>query len=135
MKQLLTLLIAIIFFSCRNEEKKESAYPENGNTSVSEGASANLSPSAKLGQEIFDGKGNCLTCHKSGEKAIGPSIEQIAEAYKSKPGEMVKFLKEEAKPIVDPSQYEVMKTNLYLTKTFSDDELKGLEDYFFSFNK
>ena len=135
MKQLLTLLIAIGFFSCKNEEKKEYGYPETGNSSVSEGASANLSPSAKLGQEIFDGKGNCLTCHKSGEKAIGPSIEQIAEAYKGKQGEMVKFLKEEAKPIVDPEQYETMRVNLYLTKTFSDDELIGLEDYFFSFNK
>jgi len=135
MKQLLTLLIAISFFSCKNEEKKEPVYPEANSTSVSEGAAADLSPSAKLGQEIFDGKGNCLTCHKSGEKAIGPSIEQIANAYKGKPGEMVKFLKQEAKPIVDPAQYEVMKTNLYLTKTFSDEELKGLEDYFFSFTK
>ena len=135
MKQLFTLLIAISFFSCKNEEKKETAYPETGNSSVSEGATANLSPSAKTGQEIFDGKGNCFTCHKSGEKAIGPSIEQIAIAYKGKPGDMVKFLKEEADPIVDPEQYEVMKTNLYLTKTFSDTELKGLEDYFLSFNK
>jgi cytochrome c len=45
---------------------------------------------------------------------------------------MVSFLKDEAKPIVDPSQYEVMKTNLALTKEMSDEELKGLEAYIYS---
>ena len=45
---------------------------------------------------------------------------------------MVKFLREEADPIVDPSQYPVMKTNFYITKTFSDEELKALEAYMYS---
>ena len=42
---------------------------------------------------------------------------------------MVTFLKGEGEAIVDPSQYNLMKPNLELTKTFSDEELKALEAY------
>jgi cytochrome c len=38
-------------------------------------------------------------------------------------------LKGESDPMVDPTQYAVMKPNLVLTKSFSDEELKGLEAY------
>jgi cytochrome c len=48
---------------------------------------------------------------------------------------MVDFLKEKAEPIVDPAQYEVMKTNFSITKTMTDEELKALEEYFYSFLK
>jgi cytochrome c len=45
---------------------------------------------------------------------------------------MVTFLKGEGKPIVDPSQYELMKASFAITKTFSDEELKALEAYVYS---
>ena len=45
---------------------------------------------------------------------------------------MVTFLKGEGEPIVDPSQYEVMKTNFAVTKTMSDEELQALEAYVYS---
>jgi cytochrome c len=45
---------------------------------------------------------------------------------------MVSFLKQEAEPIVDPSQYEVMKTNFAITEEMSDEELIALEAYIFS---
>jgi cytochrome c len=45
---------------------------------------------------------------------------------------MVTFLKGEGEPIVDPSQYEVMKANFALTKTFSEEELQSLEQYMYS---
>lgn len=134
MKNILFLLITVSLFSCGKEEKKEeSLYPSSDTEAVAEGTVANLTPEQKLGQEIFDGKGNCFTCHKPEQKAIGPSIIDIAKIYKEKNGDMVKFLKEEAEPIVDPSQYPVMKTNFYITKTFSDEELKALEAYMYSF--
>ena len=41
----------------------------------------------------------------------------------------------EGEPIVDPSQYEVMKANFALTKTFSDEELQSLEQYIYSQEK
>lgn len=132
MKKLLLLLTAITLFSCKGEEKKESLYPSSANEATAEGDMANLTPSEKIGQEIFDGKGNCFSCHKPDQKVIGPSVIEIAKIYKEKNADMVKFLKEEADPIVDPKNYSVMKTNFYLTKNFSDEELKGLEDYFYS---
>jgi methylmalonyl-CoA mutase N-terminal domain/subunit len=60
---------------------------------------------------------------------------KIATIYKEKGGNMVEFLKENAEPIVDPTQYEVMKTNFAVTKTLSDEELKALETYMYSFLK
>jgi hypothetical protein len=38
---------------------------------------------------------------------------------------MVIFLKGEGEPIVDPSQYEVMKNKLAITKAMSDEELSA----------
>lgn len=128
------ILSGIFFFcliSCKTDEKKDSIYTDSAETN--EGAVSELSPSAKLGQEIFDGKGNCFACHKPDQKIIGPSIAEIARIYKEKNGNIVEFLKGKGEPIVDPSQYEVMKTNFSITKNLSDEELKGLEDYIYSF--
>lgn len=130
MKNLAALFIIISLISCKNEDKKEPLYPENS-TPVNEGAGAEMTTSEKLGQEIFNGKGNCLSCHKPEQKVIGPSIKQIAVIYKTQNADMVTFLKGKGEPIVDPSQYEVMKTNFYITKNLTDEELKALEDYFY----
>ena len=89
-------------------------------------------PLAEKGKEIFEGKGTCATCHKLDIKLVGPSIQDIAEIYKEKNANMVTFLKGEGEPIVDPSQYEVMKANFALTKTFSEEELQSLEQYMYS---
>jgi cytochrome c len=45
---------------------------------------------------------------------------------------MVTFLKGEGEPIVDPTQYAVMKDNFAITKNFSEEELKALEAYVYS---
>jgi cytochrome c len=125
------VLIIFCLISCKTEEKKDSLYTKPAETI--EGGANELSPSAKLGQEIFDGKGNCFACHKPDQKIIGPSIAEIAKIYKEKNGDIAEFLKGKGEPIVDPSQYEVMKTNFSITKNLSDEELKGLEDYIYSF--
>ena len=59
-------------------------------------------------------------------------MQDIAKIYKDKNADMVVFLKGEGEPIVDPSQYEVMKTNFAVTKAMSDEELKALEAYVYS---
>lgn len=121
-------IVSFLFISCgKKEEKKEPLYPE----SVTE---TKQTPEA-LGQEIFDGKGNCYTCHKPDQKTIGPSLQDIATIYTEKGGDIVSFLRGNEKPLVDPSQYEVMKTNFVVTKAMSDDELRGLEAYIYSFKK
>lgn len=86
-------------------------------------------PLAEKGKEIFEGKGTCYTCHKKDVKIVGPSIQDIVKIYKEKNGNIVTFLKGEADPLVDPSQYEVMKANFAITKTMTEEELQSLEHY------
>lgn len=131
MKNVSLLLIAPFLFSCKGEEKKEIQQTSEA-VIYAEGADADLTPSEQLGRELFDGKGNCFTCHKPDQKVIGPSVMEIAKMYKEKNGNMVKFLKEEADPIVDPANYSMMKPNFLITKNLTDEELKALEDYFYS---
>ena len=109
--------------SCKSEEKKaEPLYPDTETAQTPQ----------QLGQEIFDGKGVCYSCHKPETKTIGPSLKDIAKIYKAKGGNIVEFLKGNAEPLVDPSQYEVMKTNFAITKNLSAEEQKALEAYIFS---
>lgn len=117
--------MVLTLISCKKEEtKKEPLYPAS--------AKEMTQNPEELGKEIFEGKGNCIACHEVDKKSIGPSIKDIAKIYKEKNGNIVAFLKEDAEPIVDPSQYEVMKTNFALTEEMSDEELKGLEGYIYS---
>ena len=89
----------------------------------------------EVGKEIFEGKGTCTTCHRADTKVIGPSIKEISKVYKDKKASIALFLKGEGEPLVDPSQYEVMKANFAITKTLSDEELEALEAYMHSLNK
>ena len=88
--------------------------------------------SVELGKELFEGKGMCATCHKADVKLIGPSIKDIAKIYTDKKASISIFLQGEADPIVDPTQFEIMKANFAVTKTMTDEELKSLEDYMLS---
>ena len=121
MKKAALIIGLILVISC----KKESQESFGKSTEVSQ-------TPEQLGKSIFEGKGNCVACHQPNQKIIGPSIHEIARIYKAQNGNIISFLKDDAKPIVDPSQYEVMKTNFAITKTLSDDELKGVEAYMYS---
>lgn len=120
MKRVALLLILVFLISCKKESEENFGKPETEIIS---------------GQELFEGKGNCVACHKPDQKIIGPSMQEIAKIYKSKKGSIVSFLQEESEPIVDPSQYEIMKTNFAITKSMTDEELQALEDYIYSFSK
>jgi len=129
MKKVLFLSAILAFASC----KKENTEPTNATTeSVSEGESAKAKSPEELGKQLFEGAGNCFACHQPDQKVVGPSIKEIAKIYKDKNGDMVNFLKGNAEPIVDPSQFEVMKTNFAITKSMSDEELKAIETYIYS---
>lgn len=123
MKKVALLACLILIISCKKESQETFGQPNP--TEVSQ-------TPEQLGKSIFEGKGNCVACHKINEKLVGPSIKDIAKIYKTQNGDMVSFLKDDANPIVDPSQYEVMKINLALTKEMSDEELKSLEAYMYS---
>ena len=128
MKKILFITLICVTISCKKDtETTEALYPE------SEKSTADLQ--LELGREVFDGKGNCFACHKPDQKIIGPSIQEIATIYKDKNADMVAFLQGKGEPIVDPDQYEVMKTNFAITKNLPENELKALEAYFYSFAK
>ena len=122
MLRLLLFVALLFFYSCKNESDKSESLPETTETSTLE-----------LGKKLFNGKGTCLACHKPDQKVIGPSIVEIAQTYKDQNADMVAFLKGNAQPIVDPSQYEVMKVNFQITKKMTDQELNALVEYMYSF--
>ncbi|MCF6131544.1 c-type cytochrome [Flavobacterium wongokense] len=122
MKKLLWALVPLTLICCQNKENKTEAPADETSVKTS-------------GKELFEGEGNCIACHKPDQKIIGPSLEEIAKIYKAKNASIVAFLQEQSEPIVDPSQYDIMKTNFAITKSMSDEELKALEDYIYSFSK
>lgn len=127
-KLLLTLSIGISIISCG--EKKETDAMENPIEQTE--TSVNQTPK-ELGEELFEGKGMCATCHQADVKTVGPSIKDIAKIYKEKGASIAEFINDKGEPLVDPSQYEIMKANFVITKAMSADERKALEIYMMSF--
>ncbi len=129
MKKVALIAVAVLAFSCKQKEAepfgKETETPEV----TSEGMPAETQSPEQLGETIFTGKGNCVSCHKADEKLIGPSLKDIAKIYKEKNASIVTFLKGESEAIVDPTQFALMQPNLAITKIMSDAELQGLEAY------
>ncbi|KDN54129.1 c-type cytochrome [Flavobacterium seoulense] len=123
MKKLVLLATVLLAFSCKKESQESF-----GNQTPVATEEKELTPE-ELGKVIFEGKGNCISCHQIDSKTIGPSLVEIAKIYKEKNGNMVTFLKGESDPIVDPEQFVLMQANLALTKNFTDKELQGLEAY------
>ena len=128
-KLLLTLSIGISIISCG--EKKET--DAMGNPINQAATSVNQTPK-ELGKELFEGKGMCATCHKADIKTVGPSIKDIAKIYKEKGASIAEFINDKGEPLVDPSQYEIMKANFVITKAMSAEERKALEIYMLSFD-
>ena len=126
MKSAFSIIIILLLAGCGKKEsgsKEPVSYESEAQTEV------------ERGRELFEGSGNCFACHKPDQKIIGPSIMEIAKIYKEQSGDIVAFLKGNEKPIVDPSQFEVMKTNFSITKNMSDTELNALEAYIYSFSQ
>jgi cytochrome c len=128
MKKIIATSLLVILFSCKNDAAKKNETPST-ETPVSE-----TQKQIELGETLFNGKGNCYACHKPDQKIIGPSLQEMAKIYKAKNGNMYNFLKKDAQPLVDPTQYEVMKTNLSITKAMSDTEVNALVAYIYSHN-
>lgn len=130
----ITIITIVGLFSSCGGNKKEDSYGNTASdetTTITKGKD-NTYPLAEKGKEIFDGKGTCATCHKLDSKIVGPSIQDIVKVYKEKNASIATFLNGEAEPIVDSTQFEVMKANFAITKTFTDEERKSLEEYFLS---
>jgi len=130
LKPLLLVSFIVFTISCGGKQDVQDFGKKATNEVTKKDNSA--FPLAEKGKEIFEGKGICITCHKTDVKLVGPSLIDIAKIYKEKNASIATFLKGDEKPIVDPSQYEIMKTNFALTKNFSDEERRALEQYVLS---
>ncbi len=120
MKKYLVIVVVLFQISCKNNDQTNAIKP----TPISISA----------GKQLFE-TNNCAACHQIAEKVVGPSLQTIAQVYRAKNANVVSFLKAEAEPIVDPSQYQTMKLNLEITKTMTISELKSLELYLLSYAK
>ena len=129
MKKIILVFAVLLLVSCKKEEK---TIIDNSQISTEESATSAVQTPEELGKSIFEGKGNCTSCHQPDQKVIGPSIKEIAKIYKDKNGNIVTFLKGNGEPIVDPNQFDVMKTNFPVTQAMSDEELKAIETYIYS---
>jgi cytochrome c len=127
-------ILAISLTNC-GEKKETNTYenPVEEKTETTTETETTVDPLFAKGQELFEGKGTCTACHKLDTKIIGPSIKEIAKVYKEKGASIAAFINEEGEPIVDPSQYETMKTNFAITKAMTAEERKALEIYMMSF--
>lgn len=126
MKKGILLLAILILASCKKESQEPFGKPEATTDSTT------VKSPEVVGKEIFENKGNCIACHLPDKKLIGPSLHDIAKIYKEKNASIVTFLKGDGEPLVDPSQFEVMKTNFAITEEMSDEELQALEAYIYS---
>src|SRR5690606_33689861 len=98
MKYLLSVMAVLFLWSCKNESEKNQSTPQVTTQTATQEMST-----LELGKKIFNGKGQCLACHKPSQKVIGPSIVEIVTIYKEQDADMVEFLKGNLDPIVDPS--------------------------------
>ncbi|MEY2702516.1 MAG: hypothetical protein RLY43_1149 [Bacteroidota bacterium] len=131
MKVYLQFLLIVSFVLNLISCGKKTEMDAMGNPVEQKETSVNQTPE-ELGKELFEGKGTCATCHQAKAKVIGPSITAISKIYKDKKASIALFLKGEGEPLVDPSQYEIMKANFAITKSMTDEELDALETYMLS---
>jgi cytochrome c len=83
------------------------------------------------GEKLFTEK-TCTTCHKPDTKLVGPSLKDIAAAYKGNKDGLKAFLKGEGKAIVDPSQESVMHPQIAITKALPAEQLDQITDFILS---
>lgn len=84
------------------------------------------------GKVIFEKRG-CGACHDPATDqsvlGLGPSVQQICEAYKGHEGDLSKFLKCESKPRVDPARFSTMHEQIVKVKGMSAPELEALQKF------
>lgn len=132
LKSFAVFALAISLTNC-GDKKETDPYGNPVKEKTEATTDTTVDPLFAKGQELFEGKGTCTACHKADTKVIGPAIKDIAKIYKEKEASIAAFINEEGEPIVDPSQYETMKTNFTITKAMTAEERKALEVYMMSF--
>ena len=132
LKSFAVFALAILLTNC-GEKKETDAYGNPVEEKTEATTETTVDPLFAKGQELFEGKGTCTACHKADEKTVGPSMKEIAKIYKEKGASIAKFINDEGEPLVDASQYEVMKANFVITKAMTQEERDALDAYMMSF--
>ncbi len=118
MKNLIQVTLVIVstlfLFSCSSSSKEDTAYAKQ--------------LQIESGKKIFNGKGNCASCHDVYKELVGPSLKVIASVY-SKNGNMIDFFKQKTTAKVVPGHAEGMKDNFPILAKMSDEELQSLQAY------
>jgi cytochrome c551/c552 len=90
------------------------------------------SEEGEIGVQLFEQRG-CGACHDRTEDQtlyrLGPSLNQIAEAYKGHEADLEKFLKGGCEPIVDEVRFEIMHGEIVKIKGLSDSQIRDLRKY------
>ncbi len=126
--RLFSFFIVFLIVSSCNMDKKSKEVEKNV---VPERGELSKDSQIFLGNRLFSEK-TCITCHDVNRIKIGPSVKEIMKVYREKNGDIVAFLKGEAKPIVDTtvSQVAIMQANIDgFLKNISDEELKTIATY------
>lgn len=132
----------LLTFSCGSPNKEKTTTTQSEQTVTEAPKTDNVAPAAapsstaqstavSPGEKLFTEK-TCTTCHKPDTKLVGPSLKDIAAAYKDNKDGLKAFLKGEAKPIVDPSQESVMHPQIAITKALPTEQLDQMADFILS---
>lgn len=127
MRLFLFFIVVLLVSSCKSDKKlsEDIIIPATKRGELSKDSQI------FLGNRLFSEK-TCITCHDVDRIKKGPSVKEIMAVYREKNGDIVSFLKGNAKPIVDTtaSQVAIMKENIDgFLKDISDEELNSLAFY------
>ncbi len=86
------------------------------------------------GNELFKTKG-CALCHSPEKTIVGPSLTEIANAYKGDVNKVLDFMNGKSDPIVKKEEFKYMKPVLGQLKKMKPEERKALATYYMSFFK
>lgn len=127
MRLFLLVIVVLLGCSCKSEKKSNEAI----DIAVPERGELSFDSQIFLGNRLFSEK-TCITCHDVNRVKKGPSVKEIMAVYNQKNGNIVAFLKGNAKPIVDTtaSQVAIMQENIDgFLKKISDEELNSIATY------
>ncbi len=127
MRLFLLVIVVLLGCSCKSEKKSNEAV----DIAVPERGELSFDSQIFLGNRLFSEK-TCITCHDVNRVKKGPSVKEIMAVYNQKSGNIVEFLKGNAKPIVDTtaSQVAIMQENIDgFLKKISDEELNSIATY------
>jgi len=80
------------------------------------------------GADLFAKKA-CNLCHDPNKVIVGPSLKEIASAYKGDKNAILNFLNGKGSPIVVPEEFNYMKPVLNQLKNMNKEQRQALAEF------